>query len=447
MPTSTYVALATQTLGTAVSSVTFSSIPQGYTDLVLVSQLTGSAANNQINIQVGNGSVDTGSNYSFTQMYGTGSATASARSTSQTSILLGYTDAATTSINSNLIASIQNYSNTTTNKTILSRGNSPARATAAIVGLWRSTSAINIITVSTGSSTFAVGSTFTIYGIAATSAGAKATGGTIFSDSQYYYHAFLGNGTFTPTQSISADVLVVAGGGGGGGSYAGGGGAGGVLAFTGQSLTATNYTCTVGAGGTGGAQGVIGNVGVDSQFGALTLVKGGGAGGHGVATSANTGGNGGSGGGAGRGAFTTGNVAGGTATSGQGNNGGAYIEATAGNVGAGGGGAGAIGGSQTVAGTIAGVGGAGVNTYSSWLTATGLGVSGFIAGGGGGGAFSGAAAAGTGGAGGGANGGYGVSGSNATANTGGGGGGGGGNTSYAGGNGGSGIVIVRYLKA
>jgi hypothetical protein len=165
--TITYEAIASQTLGSAVSSVTFSSIPSTYTDLVLVSQLTGSAANNQINIQVGNGSIDTGSNYSYTQMYGTGSAAASAGSTSQTSILLGYTDTTTTSIDSNLIASIQNYSNTTTNKTILSRGNSPARAVAAIVGLWRSTSAINIITVSTGSSTFAVGSTFSLYGIKA----------------------------------------------------------------------------------------------------------------------------------------------------------------------------------------------------------------------------------------------------------------------------------------
>ena len=33
---STYTPIATQTLGSAAASVTFSSIPQGYTDLVLV---------------------------------------------------------------------------------------------------------------------------------------------------------------------------------------------------------------------------------------------------------------------------------------------------------------------------------------------------------------------------------------------------------------------------
>ena len=36
MATNTYVALDKVTVGTATSSVTFSSIPQGYTDLVLV---------------------------------------------------------------------------------------------------------------------------------------------------------------------------------------------------------------------------------------------------------------------------------------------------------------------------------------------------------------------------------------------------------------------------
>lgn len=429
--------------------MTFSSIPQGYTDLVLVSQLTGSAANNQINIQVGNGSVDTGSNYSFTQLYGTGSAAASARSTSQTSILLGYTDAATTSIDSNLIASIQNYSNTTTNKTILSRGNSPARATAAIVGLWRSTSAINIITVSTGSSTFAVGSTFTIYGIAATSVGAKATGGTIFSDSQYYYHAFTGNGTFTPTQSISADVLVVAGGGGGGSNRGGGGGAGGLRYFANQSLTAINYSITVGAGGAGapaggGAGTGAGTVGVNSSFASNSASGGGYGAGNYVAGPAN-GGPGGSGGGGGL-------VSSGTSTGGSGNAG-AYspVEGFAGGGGSagsgfagGGGGSGAIGVAATT--SAAGAGGTGINTYSNFASATGTGASGFYAGGGGGGSAD-ATAGGAGGAGGGGAGGN-VTinpGINAIANTGS--GGGGSHAAVVAGAGGSGIVIVRYLKA
>jgi len=70
MPTNTYVALATQTLGTAAASVTFSSIPSGYTDLIIVSSqfYVSSGADRYATFQVGNGTVDTGSNYSWTYL-------------------------------------------------------------------------------------------------------------------------------------------------------------------------------------------------------------------------------------------------------------------------------------------------------------------------------------------------------------------------------------------
>jgi len=41
---STYTPIATQTLSSAVTSVTFSSIPQTYTDLILVMNVTNSSA-------------------------------------------------------------------------------------------------------------------------------------------------------------------------------------------------------------------------------------------------------------------------------------------------------------------------------------------------------------------------------------------------------------------
>ena len=446
----TYIPLATNTLGSAAASVTFSSISAAYTDLVLVGQFTGSAANNQINIQVGNSSVDTGSNYSYTQLYGTGSATASACSTSQTSILLGYTDTATTSIDSNLIASIQNYSNTTTNKTILSRGNSPARATAAIVGLWRSTSAVNIITVSTASSTFAAGSTFSLYGIASTAVGAKATGGTIFNDGTYYYHAFTSSGTFTPSSTLSCDYLIVAGGGGGGGQQGGGGGAGGLRAFTNQSIS-TAQTVTIGAGGTGGLD--SGNTGKtngsNTSFNS-TSVSGGG---YGAANSAGGNANsGGSGGGAGIGGTTNGSGNTGTYSPVEGFAGGAT---SSGDGGAGGGGAGAAGTAKNSSGNgrPGGIGASVYNSidFTSWLSATGTGDAGKLAGGGGGGTTS-SQSPGAGGDGGGGDGANNDTGTkpqasqSGLANTGGGGGGGSQytNGSGQGGNGGSGLVIVRY---
>jgi hypothetical protein len=276
------------------------------------------------------------------------------------------------------------------------------------------------------------------------------SGGTLSSDSTYYYRTFISNGTFSVSNgSLTADVLAIAGGGGGGTSYFGGGGAGGVRYDSSQSLS-TSYNITVGGGGPANSNGV------NSQFGSLTAAVGGG-----TAITA-----GGSGGGNGR----DGNGTPGSGTPGQGNTGG---QTTGGSYrgGGGGGGAGAAGGAGgggTQSGEFGGPGGSGTNTFSSWLSAITpqmTGVSGwstatsggYIAGGGGGGteagARSGRAAGGAGGGGYGNNGNVpGEQGTVGVENTGGGGGaiggGGGGfsaiDTSKAGG---KGIVIVRYTKS
>ena len=74
-------------------------------------------------------------------------------------------------------------------------------------------------------------------------------GGTLSSDSTYYYRAFTASGTFEVSNGpLVADILVIAGGGGCGSSYGGGGGAGGLLYFTSQSLSGS-YTVTIGGGG------------------------------------------------------------------------------------------------------------------------------------------------------------------------------------------------------
>ena len=52
------------------------------------------------------------------------------------------------------------------------------------------------------------------------------TGGTLSSDTTYYYRAFTSSGTLGITGgTLSCDVLVVAGGGSGSGDTGGGGGA------------------------------------------------------------------------------------------------------------------------------------------------------------------------------------------------------------------------------
>ncbi len=160
---STYTPIATTTLGSATSTVTFSSISGSYTDLVFVfSGNTSAIANSFLRFNS-----DTGSNYSMTWMAGTGSAAASGRETSQTRLLIDVYGYANPSNITNKVMSIQNYSNTTTFKTVLGRANNSAAGTDALVGLWRSTSAITQIDILTlSATTFSVGSTFTLYGIA-----------------------------------------------------------------------------------------------------------------------------------------------------------------------------------------------------------------------------------------------------------------------------------------
>jgi hypothetical protein len=446
---STYTPIASQTLGSAAASVTFSSIPQGYTDLVIV-------VNAGASVGTANGGFrfngDTGNNYSQTYLRGNGSTAASSAITNNSQINLDYYGF-TTSLTNMEIIQIQNYSNSTTYKTVLIRGDNADYGVKASVGLWRNTAAITSIVIKSDAYNFISGSTFSIYGIQVGNAAAKAQGGNIVTtDGTYVYHTFTSSGSFIPSQALTADYLVVAGGGGAGGSAldgngGGGGGAGGLrstVTATGGggslesalSLTAKSYSVIVGAGGAGGlaAGSTKGSSGNNSIFGTITSTGGGG--GAGSSSGQNTPLTGGSGGG-GAPYVTAPNGAAGTAN--QGYAGGNPINS--GSYGAGGGGgAGAVGAN---AGGGGGNGGNGVAVSISGSSVT-------YAGGGGGGVY-GNYTSGSGGTGGGGNAGAGNGtnpGNAGTTNTG---SGGGGSSAFntgagaVGGNGGSGVVVIRYL--
>lgn len=156
----TYESIATQTLGSAAASVTFSSIPSTYTDLVLVIAGTNTTSAQAIGMTF-NG--DTGTNYSRTAVYGDGTNAASIRDTNIARMDVVYYG----TTQSNGIVNIMNYANTTTFKTVLARSNDPASAVNANVCLWRNTAAITSITLTAVSTTLAAGSTFSLYGIKA----------------------------------------------------------------------------------------------------------------------------------------------------------------------------------------------------------------------------------------------------------------------------------------
>jgi hypothetical protein len=156
----TYEAIATQTLGSAAASVTFSSIPGTYTDLVIV--FNGGITTGPDDMRLEFNANTTG--YSATLLRGDGSAAISARATGETAIpWMGYLG--TGAAGSVSIINIQNYANTAIFKTALNRGNVAASFVSATVGLWRNTSAITSCKLIAGSSTFLSGSTFSLYGI------------------------------------------------------------------------------------------------------------------------------------------------------------------------------------------------------------------------------------------------------------------------------------------
>jgi hypothetical protein len=161
--TATYEKIATTTLGSTAASTTFSSISGSYTDLVIIINANSTTASS-IQMQF-NG--DTGSNYSRTVLGGTGSAIQSFRQTNTAFINLSNDSILTSSEKTNQIVHIQNYSNTTTHKTSLSKSNSATYGVDAVVGLWRNTSAITSVTLLVTGNTFTVGSIFTLYGIKA----------------------------------------------------------------------------------------------------------------------------------------------------------------------------------------------------------------------------------------------------------------------------------------
>jgi hypothetical protein len=164
MAKNTYVALQNQTFATAASSITLSSIPQDYTDLVLVVNCGFDAIGSSFVFQFNGVTTYT---YSYTYfaagIYGL---------TSGRNSFLGinaYNDSGGSDLGlkSNVILSLQNYSNTTTFKTCIFRGNTDLEV-AGTVGLFRNTDAVTSISVSMPyGGNIQAGTTLSLYGIKA----------------------------------------------------------------------------------------------------------------------------------------------------------------------------------------------------------------------------------------------------------------------------------------
>jgi hypothetical protein len=166
----TYDKIATQTLASPTATVTFSSIAATYTDIVAILAVRGanSANSGGAFYTVNN---DTSSLYSGTRLYGNGTSALSVRDSNQAQNRLGEIvwNNAASGVFSACTVNLMNYSNTTTFKSFITRNSSTTTDTLIdqFVQLYRSTSAINRIDFNCGSSNWATGSTFTLYGIKA----------------------------------------------------------------------------------------------------------------------------------------------------------------------------------------------------------------------------------------------------------------------------------------
>jgi len=166
--TPTYILLNQITLAAASGSVTFSNIPQNYGDLVLVADASTTASGVTLDIRF-NG--DTGSNYSAVELIGRSNGVASAAGTDVYFRPLGNTFGTTPF---QTIMQVMDYSATDKHKTALFRPSSfdtslGSYLLKAQAGRWASTSAVTSITLTSlfNSREFAIGSTFSLYGIAA----------------------------------------------------------------------------------------------------------------------------------------------------------------------------------------------------------------------------------------------------------------------------------------
>lgn len=162
----TYEKIQSTTLGSASSTITFSSIASTWTDLrlVLVASTTGTS---DYDLKL-NFNSDTATNYSRTGIDAIGSTIYVFRNSNQTSLSYVYVlgiDPTPALITYDIFS----YAGGTYKTTLItashdvnSAGNNTVNRT---VGLWRSTSAITDILLTASGTTFATGTTATLYGI------------------------------------------------------------------------------------------------------------------------------------------------------------------------------------------------------------------------------------------------------------------------------------------
>ena len=311
-------------LNSIASSVTFSNVPQNYTDLELEFSVRGDTnVSSQITTDAYIQFNESTSDYSRKGIYADFPSTVGTTSGSNIRGQINLPVSTSNTFASNK-AYIPNY-NGSQNKAAYVLSFSETNSTTGprienVAGLWSNTSAISSIKFTTYSGSFVANSTFYLYGITHVPI---IRGGEVSIANGYKTHVFKSTSSIQVVEGGEVEFLVIAGGGPGGygnnGYLSGGGGAGGYRSsIIGESsgggalsepkarLDPGKHVITVGAGGSSTSNGS------PSSIGSVISTVGGGRGG-----SSSTYGLNGLAGGSGGGGSTASGV-GGAGTSGQG---------------------------------------------------------------------------------------------------------------------------------
>jgi hypothetical protein len=161
--TPTYVLLNQVTLAATASEVAFSNLPQNYSDLVVVIDGSSSSITNwRIRF---NG--DSGANYSFIALSGTGSGTAG--NTYINEVFATYVWQNYSATTSRMMARLQimDYSALDKHKTMLARSDSGVGSTELFANRWGNTAAVTSFNLFPQNTTWVSGTSFYLYGIVA----------------------------------------------------------------------------------------------------------------------------------------------------------------------------------------------------------------------------------------------------------------------------------------
>lgn len=172
LSTTSFESISTVTLGSTQSTIEFTGIVGTYKHLQIrgISRDTSSSyASNDLVLQF---NTDTGANYSWHRLYGTGSAAMADSTANANYMILGQesTSNSGASMFGGTVIDILDYSNTNKYKTARSlsgidlNGNTDGRMMLQS-GLWRSTSAVTSVLLKPATGSFAANSSFALYGV------------------------------------------------------------------------------------------------------------------------------------------------------------------------------------------------------------------------------------------------------------------------------------------